>query len=246
MLFFSDDAQAELDLVEAELEMVEVQISELLEKQTKLNSRKNKLLKVLEGACSSAQPSGSSKSPKTSFSKQDLQHYEESGMVYVLQYLRAVILVFEFFTFVALSLQISVGQKRFRGGWWASSNSPNFGLCNGQLLISVCQGKICSWSCPLDEEKVCVTNCPPSAQKVLGILLIFFLQRISLFSWAVSCFSLDRPGKIFPNFFRSQIVMYWEHVEQRCPKFFYEGPKIKTWMSHIELYRTIQESLHYC
>lgn len=73
-----DDAQAELDSVEADLEMVELQISELLEKQAKLNSRKNKLLKILEGACSSAQPSGSSKSPKATFSKQDLQHYEES------------------------------------------------------------------------------------------------------------------------------------------------------------------------
>uniref|UniRef100_A0A8C2DTJ3 ATP-dependent DNA helicase n=1 Tax=Cyprinus carpio TaxID=7962 RepID=A0A8C2DTJ3_CYPCA len=73
-----DDAQAELDSVEAELEMVELQISELLEKQTKLNSRKNKLLQILEGACSSAQPSGSSKPRKPSFSKQDLQHYEES------------------------------------------------------------------------------------------------------------------------------------------------------------------------
>ncbi|XP_042596782.1 ATP-dependent DNA helicase Q1-like isoform X1 [Cyprinus carpio] len=72
------DAQAELDSVEAELEMVELQISELLEKQTKLSSRKNKLLQILEGACSSAQPSGASKPPKLSFSKQDLQHYEES------------------------------------------------------------------------------------------------------------------------------------------------------------------------
>uniref|UniRef100_A0A8C1J591 ATP-dependent DNA helicase n=1 Tax=Cyprinus carpio TaxID=7962 RepID=A0A8C1J591_CYPCA len=72
------DAQAELDSVEAELEMVELQISELLEKQTKLSSRKNKLLQILEGACSSAQPSGASKPPKPSFSKQDLQHYEES------------------------------------------------------------------------------------------------------------------------------------------------------------------------
>lgn len=82
VLFFADDAQAELDSVEAELEVVELQISELLEKQTKLNSRKNKLLKILEGACSSAQPSGSSKAPKPSFSKQDLQHYEESGIAH--------------------------------------------------------------------------------------------------------------------------------------------------------------------
>ncbi|XP_056605298.1 ATP-dependent DNA helicase Q1 isoform X3 [Triplophysa dalaica] len=73
-----DDAQAELDSVEAELEMLELQISELLEKQSKLNSRKSKLLKTLEGACSSAQPSGSSKAPKPTFSKQDLQHHEES------------------------------------------------------------------------------------------------------------------------------------------------------------------------
>uniref|UniRef100_A0A673KG68 ATP-dependent DNA helicase n=1 Tax=Sinocyclocheilus rhinocerous TaxID=307959 RepID=A0A673KG68_9TELE len=73
-----DDSQTELDSVKAELEMVELQISELLEKQTKLNSRKNKLLQNLEGACSSAQPSGSSKPPKPSFSKQDLEYYEES------------------------------------------------------------------------------------------------------------------------------------------------------------------------
>lgn len=64
------------------MEVVELQISELLEKQTKLTSRKNKLLKILEGACSSAQPSGSSKAPKLSFSKQDLQHYEESGIAH--------------------------------------------------------------------------------------------------------------------------------------------------------------------
>uniref|UniRef100_A0A8C2H996 ATP-dependent DNA helicase n=1 Tax=Cyprinus carpio TaxID=7962 RepID=A0A8C2H996_CYPCA len=70
VLFFADDAQAELDSVEAELEMVELQISELLEKQTKLNSRKNKLLQILEGACSSAQPSGSSKPRKPSFKVQ--------------------------------------------------------------------------------------------------------------------------------------------------------------------------------
>lgn len=82
VLIFADDAQAELDSVEAELEMVELQISELLEKQTKLNSRKNKLLQILEGACSSAQPSGSSKPPKSSFSKQDLQHYEDSGITH--------------------------------------------------------------------------------------------------------------------------------------------------------------------
>jgi len=81
-LFFADDAQAELDSVEAELETVELQISELLEKQTKLNSRKNKLLQILEGACSSAQPSGSNKPPKPSLSKQDLQHYEESGITH--------------------------------------------------------------------------------------------------------------------------------------------------------------------
>uniref|UniRef100_A0A672QEN4 ATP-dependent DNA helicase n=1 Tax=Sinocyclocheilus grahami TaxID=75366 RepID=A0A672QEN4_SINGR len=81
-MFFADDSQAELDSVEAELEMVELQISELLEKQTKLNSRKNKLLQNLEGACSSAQSSGSSKPPKPSFSKQDLEHYEESGITH--------------------------------------------------------------------------------------------------------------------------------------------------------------------
>ncbi|TRY65074.1 hypothetical protein DNTS_026093, partial [Danionella cerebrum] len=78
LLLIWNEAQAELDSVDAELETVEMQIAELLEKQTTLNSRKTKLLKILEGACNSAQPCGSSKVPKPSFSKKDLQHFEES------------------------------------------------------------------------------------------------------------------------------------------------------------------------
>lgn len=65
--------------MEAELELLELQISELLEKQASLTSRKNKLLKILDGSCDSAQPSGSAKMPQNAFSKKDLQHYEESG-----------------------------------------------------------------------------------------------------------------------------------------------------------------------
>ncbi|XP_036433594.1 ATP-dependent DNA helicase Q1 [Colossoma macropomum] len=73
-----EEARAELDSVEAELEVLELQISELLEKQASLTSRKNKLLKILEGSCESPQPSGSGKASKPAFSKKDLQHYEES------------------------------------------------------------------------------------------------------------------------------------------------------------------------
>ncbi|KAK3517902.1 hypothetical protein QTP70_027310 [Hemibagrus guttatus] len=73
-----EQAQAELDSVEAELELLELQISELLEKQASLTSRKNKLLKILDGSFDSAQPSGSAKPSKPTFSKKDLQHYEES------------------------------------------------------------------------------------------------------------------------------------------------------------------------
>lgn len=75
----TEEARAELDSVEAELELLELQISELLEKQASLTARKNKLLKILDGSCDSTQPSGSAKPPKTTFSKKDLQHYEESG-----------------------------------------------------------------------------------------------------------------------------------------------------------------------
>ncbi|KAI5618010.1 ATP-dependent DNA helicase Q1 isoform X1 [Silurus asotus] len=73
-----EEARAELESVEAELELLELQISELLEKQASLTSRKNKLLKILDGSCVSAQASGSAKPSKLTFSKKDLQHYEES------------------------------------------------------------------------------------------------------------------------------------------------------------------------
>ncbi|XP_060745737.1 ATP-dependent DNA helicase Q1 isoform X2 [Tachysurus vachellii] len=73
-----EEARAELDSVEAELEFLELQISELLEKQASLTSRKNKLLKILDGSYDSAQPSGSAKPSKPGFSKKDLQHYEDS------------------------------------------------------------------------------------------------------------------------------------------------------------------------
>ncbi|GAA6076873.1 ATP-dependent DNA helicase Q1 isoform X2 [Tachysurus ichikawai] len=73
-----EEARTELDSVEAELEFLELQISELLEKQASLTSRKNKLLKILDGSYDSAQPSGSAKPSKPGFSKKDLQHYEDS------------------------------------------------------------------------------------------------------------------------------------------------------------------------
>ncbi|XP_058273598.1 ATP-dependent DNA helicase Q1 isoform X1 [Hemibagrus wyckioides] len=73
-----EEARTELDSVEAELELLELRISELLEKQASLTSRKHKLLKILGGSCDSAQPSGSAKPSKSTFSKKDLQHYEES------------------------------------------------------------------------------------------------------------------------------------------------------------------------
>ncbi|XP_062851560.1 ATP-dependent DNA helicase Q1 isoform X2 [Trichomycterus rosablanca] len=71
-------ARAELDSVDAELELLELQISELLEKQAALTSRKKQLLKSLDGSCDFSQPSGSGETPKATFSKKDLQHYEES------------------------------------------------------------------------------------------------------------------------------------------------------------------------
>ncbi|MCJ8742985.1 hypothetical protein PDJAM_G00088520 [Pangasius djambal] len=73
-----EEARAELDSIDAELELLELQISELLEKQASLTSRKNKLLKILDGSCDSARPSGSAKPSKPAFSKKDLQRYEES------------------------------------------------------------------------------------------------------------------------------------------------------------------------
>ncbi|XP_076861490.1 ATP-dependent DNA helicase Q1 isoform X2 [Brachyhypopomus gauderio] len=73
-----EDAEAELNSIDAELELLEAQISELLEKQAALTSRKNQLLKFLDGSDDSAQPSGSGKPPKPAFSKKDLQNYEES------------------------------------------------------------------------------------------------------------------------------------------------------------------------
>ncbi|KAJ8392310.1 hypothetical protein AAFF_G00076740 [Aldrovandia affinis] len=73
------EAQAELDAVEAELEVVELQISELLERQTSLNSKKKKLVRRLEQACDSAKPSGSAQPwPDSGSTKQDLQRYENT------------------------------------------------------------------------------------------------------------------------------------------------------------------------
>ncbi|XP_038123732.1 ATP-dependent DNA helicase Q1 isoform X2 [Cyprinodon tularosa] len=69
------DVQAELDSVEAELELVELQISELLDKQSKLTSQKNALLRQLEDACSGVGPS-SSKSAGPAISKQELKQYD--------------------------------------------------------------------------------------------------------------------------------------------------------------------------
>ncbi|XP_041713422.1 ATP-dependent DNA helicase Q1 isoform X1 [Coregonus clupeaformis] len=74
----ANDVQAELDSVEAELEVVELQIAELLEKQASLTSRRKRLLRKLEEACDSAQPSGSSSGsgPGPVMTKQELLRYE--------------------------------------------------------------------------------------------------------------------------------------------------------------------------
>ncbi|XP_066526084.1 ATP-dependent DNA helicase Q1 isoform X3 [Hoplias malabaricus] len=73
-----ENAREELDSVESELELLELQISELLEKQASLSSRKNQLLKILEGSSDCSRPSGSGKASKPAFSKKDLEHYEQS------------------------------------------------------------------------------------------------------------------------------------------------------------------------
>ncbi|CAN9508022.1 unnamed protein product [Ophioblennius macclurei] len=79
----TNDVQAELDSVEAELELVELQISELLKKQSKLNSRRNALLQQLEEACETAQPlsssspcSSKSSTSESALSNQDVKRYD--------------------------------------------------------------------------------------------------------------------------------------------------------------------------
>ncbi|XP_062338527.1 ATP-dependent DNA helicase Q1 isoform X1 [Osmerus eperlanus] len=78
----TNEVQAELDSVEAELEVVELQVAELLEKQASLTSRRKHLLRKLEEACDSAQPSGSSSSSQSSragpISKKEMQLYDNS------------------------------------------------------------------------------------------------------------------------------------------------------------------------
>uniref|UniRef100_A0A8C7GD41 ATP-dependent DNA helicase n=1 Tax=Oncorhynchus kisutch TaxID=8019 RepID=A0A8C7GD41_ONCKI len=73
-----DYVQTELDSVEAELEVVELQIAELLEKQASLTSRRKRLLRKLEEACDSAQPSGSCSGSGSgpAMTKQELLRYE--------------------------------------------------------------------------------------------------------------------------------------------------------------------------
>uniref|UniRef100_A0A8C7GEN1 ATP-dependent DNA helicase n=1 Tax=Oncorhynchus kisutch TaxID=8019 RepID=A0A8C7GEN1_ONCKI len=73
-----NDVQTELDSVEAELEVVELQIAELLEKQASLTSRRKRLLRKLEEACDSAQPSGSCSGSGSgpAMTKQELLRYE--------------------------------------------------------------------------------------------------------------------------------------------------------------------------
>lgn len=81
----TNEVQVELESVEAELEVVELQIAELLEKQASLTSQKKRLLRKLEEACDSAQPSGSSSSSASSqssragpISKKEMQLYDNS------------------------------------------------------------------------------------------------------------------------------------------------------------------------
>ena len=80
--------QTELDSVEAELEVVELQIAELLEKQASLTSRRKRLLRKLEEACDSAQPSVSSSDSGSgpAMTKQELLRYENDGTVEVTMY----------------------------------------------------------------------------------------------------------------------------------------------------------------
>lgn len=85
----TNEVQLELESVEAELEVVELQIAELLEKQATLTSRKKRLLRKLEDACDSAQPSGSSSSSASSqssragpISKKEMQLYDNSDFTW--------------------------------------------------------------------------------------------------------------------------------------------------------------------
>ncbi|KAL4612694.1 ATP-dependent DNA helicase Q1-like [Arapaima gigas] len=71
-----NDVQEELESVEAELEVVEQQISELLERQSALNSQKRELLKALECACNSAEPSASTRPKASGSPKENLKRYE--------------------------------------------------------------------------------------------------------------------------------------------------------------------------
>ncbi|XP_036374396.1 ATP-dependent DNA helicase Q1 [Megalops cyprinoides] len=99
-----NEVQAELEGVEAELEVVELQISELLERQAHLNSRKKQLLKKLEQACDSAQPSGSAQPSAPVSTKQDLKRYEGADFPWSQEVQKQLSAVFQLHKFRPLQL----------------------------------------------------------------------------------------------------------------------------------------------
>ncbi|KAJ8261973.1 hypothetical protein GJAV_G00160630 [Gymnothorax javanicus] len=99
-----NEVQAELDAVEAELEVVELQMAELLERQTSLTSKRNQLLRSLEQACKSAQPSTSARRSKSANTKQDLQRYEGSDFPWSKDVEKLLSTVFQLHKFRPLQL----------------------------------------------------------------------------------------------------------------------------------------------
>ncbi|XP_028810181.1 ATP-dependent DNA helicase Q1 isoform X2 [Denticeps clupeoides] len=100
-----EDVQTELDSIEVELESVELQISELLERQSSLNSRKMQLLMSLEEAGGSSMPSRSSQISRSGLSKQELQSYENSDFPWSKEVQEALGEVFCIAQFRPLQLQ---------------------------------------------------------------------------------------------------------------------------------------------
>uniref|UniRef100_A0A8C8D8P9 ATP-dependent DNA helicase n=1 Tax=Oncorhynchus tshawytscha TaxID=74940 RepID=A0A8C8D8P9_ONCTS len=101
------DCSAELDSVEAELEVVELQIAELLEKQASLTSRRKRLLRKLEEACDSAQPSGSSSGSGSgaAMTKQELLRYENDDFSWSTELQQNLKDVFQLSKFRSLQLK---------------------------------------------------------------------------------------------------------------------------------------------
>ncbi|KAJ8381914.1 hypothetical protein SKAU_G00026920 [Synaphobranchus kaupii] len=99
-----NEVQVELDVVEAELEVVELQIAELLKRQASLNSRRKQLLRKLEQACDSAQPSSSGQPSESGSTKQDLQRYEGTDFPWSKELQKQLSAVFQLRSFRPLQL----------------------------------------------------------------------------------------------------------------------------------------------